>query len=71
MKSRPAPERDSIQMLVAVRDGGMWSFVAFQNTRIRRIGANPASALLWLLFDKVWGVFFRVTKTVPRRATTL
>lgn len=70
-KSQPAPERDSIQMLVAVRDGDTWSFVSFQNTRIRPIGVNAASALLWLLFDKVWGLFFRATKTVPRRAATL
>lgn len=67
-KSQPAPERDSIQTLVAVRDGDMWSFVSFQNTRIRPIGASAASALLWLLFDKVWSVFFRATKTVPRRS---
>lgn len=38
-KSEPAPERDSVQTLVAVRDGDTWSFVAFQNTRIRPITA--------------------------------
>jgi uncharacterized protein (TIGR02246 family) len=61
-KSRPAPERDSIQTLVAVRDGGRWSFASFQNTRIRPIGANVASALLWLLPDKLWGLLFRFTR---------
>jgi uncharacterized protein (TIGR02246 family) len=70
-KSEPSPQRDSIQTLVAVRDGGTWSFVSFQNTRIRPIGADRVSALLWLLPDKVWGLFFRATRTVPRRTTTL
>jgi uncharacterized protein (TIGR02246 family) len=69
-KSEPAPERDSIQTLVAVRDGDTWSFVAFQNTRIRPIGANAASALLWLLPDRFWRWLFRVTRTVPRRTIT-
>jgi uncharacterized protein (TIGR02246 family) len=69
-KSEPAPERDSIQTLVAVRDGETWSFVAFQNTRIRPIGANLPSALLWLLPDRLWRWLFRATKTVPRRKIT-
>src|SRR6266498_1718673 len=69
-KSEPAAERDSIQTLVAVRDGGTWSFVAFQNTRIRPIGANFPSALLWLLPDRLWRWLFRATKTVPRRKIT-
>jgi uncharacterized protein (TIGR02246 family) len=65
-KSRPAPERDSVQTLVAVRDGGKWSFASFQNTRIRPIGANVAAAVLWLLPDKLWALLFRLTRTVPR-----
>jgi uncharacterized protein (TIGR02246 family) len=68
-KSRPAPERDSIQTLVAVRDGDAWSFVAFQNTRIRPIGRSAASALLWLLPDKLWRLLFWATKTTPRYTT--
>jgi uncharacterized protein (TIGR02246 family) len=66
-KAEPAPERDSIQTLVAVRDAGAWSFVSFQNTRIRPIGAGAISALLWLVPDKLWGLSFRLAKNVPRR----
>jgi len=69
-RAEPAPERDSIQTLVAVRDREAWSFVAFQNTRIRPIGANAASALLWLLPDRFWRWLFRATRTVPRRTIT-
>jgi uncharacterized protein (TIGR02246 family) len=66
-KTEPPPERDSIQTLVAVREPGAWSFVSFQNTRIRPIGAGAMSALLWLVPDKLWGLFFRVSKTTPRK----
>jgi uncharacterized protein (TIGR02246 family) len=68
-KSKPAPERDSVQTLVAVREGGAWSFASFQNTRIRPIGAGAISALLWLIPDKLWGLFFRASKTAPRMTT--
>jgi hypothetical protein len=68
-KTEPAPERDSIQTLVAVREEGRWSFTSFQNTRIRPIGAGAASALLWLVPDKLWRLLFRVSGTVPRKAT--
>jgi hypothetical protein len=70
-KSEPAPERDSIQSLVATRGADGWKFVWFQNTRIRPIGANPISALLWLIPDLLWRLFFRASKTTPRKATTL
>jgi uncharacterized protein (TIGR02246 family) len=73
-KSKPAPARDSIQTLVAVREGGQgeaWSFVSFQNTRIRPIGSGAMSALLWLIPDKLWGLFFRASRTVPRKAIEL
>jgi uncharacterized protein (TIGR02246 family) len=70
-KTRPAPERDSIQTLVAVRDAAGWSFVSFQNTRIRPIAAGGISALLWLLPDKLWRLLFRATKTVPRATAQL
>ena len=70
-KSRPAPERDSIQTLVAVRDAGGWSFVSFHNTRIRPIAAGGMSALLWLLPDKLWRLLFRATRTVPRATAQL
>jgi uncharacterized protein (TIGR02246 family) len=66
-KTEPAPERDSIQTLVAVREAGAWSFVSFQNTRIRPIGAGATSALLWLVPDKLWGLRLRASKTAPRK----
>jgi uncharacterized protein (TIGR02246 family) len=70
-KAEPAPERDSIQTLVAVKQGNAWEFVSFQNTRIRPIGAGGTSALLWLLPDKLWGLLFRISKRVPREETGL
>jgi uncharacterized protein (TIGR02246 family) len=70
-KSEPAPERDSIQTLVAARDASGWSFVSFQNTRLRPIGAGAVSALLWLVPDKLWRLFFRLSKTAPRKLTGL
>src|SRR5262249_8344814 len=70
-KAEPAPERDSIQTLVAVRKAGGWSFVTFQNTRIRPIGAGATSALLWLLPDKLWRLLYRLSKTAPRKTPHL
>jgi uncharacterized protein (TIGR02246 family) len=52
-KSKPAPERDSIQTLVAQRGADGWSFVSFQNTRLRPIGASAVSTLLWPIPDKL------------------
>jgi uncharacterized protein (TIGR02246 family) len=70
-RSEPTPERDSIQTLVAVRDASGWSFVSFQNTRIRPIGAGAVSALRWLVPDKLWRLLFRLSKTAPRKVTRL
>ena len=56
-KSVPSPERDSIQTLVAVRDGGGWRFAAFHNSRVRPIGNNPAAFLIWAITDKLWRIF--------------
>jgi uncharacterized protein (TIGR02246 family) len=53
-EARPSPARDSIQTLVAVKDGGTWSLAAFQNTRIRPIGKGLAGTLLWLVGDWLW-----------------
>jgi uncharacterized protein (TIGR02246 family) len=70
-KSEPTPERDSVQTLVAIRDAGGWSFVSFQNTRIRPIAAGAVSALLWLVPDRLWRLLFRLSKTEPRKVTGL
>jgi uncharacterized protein (TIGR02246 family) len=65
-KDRPAPEWDSVQTLVSVRDGDAWTFVCFQNTRVRPMGANAASALLWLLPDKLWRLVRRRARKAER-----
>jgi uncharacterized protein (TIGR02246 family) len=65
-KSTPAPERDSIQTLVAAREGAGWTFVSFQNTRIRPINGHPVAAILWLVPDQLWRLFYRLTRTTPR-----
>lgn len=53
-KSSPAPERDSIQTLVAAKSGGQWHLAAFQNTRVRPIGRNAGGTFVWLLSDLLW-----------------
>jgi uncharacterized protein (TIGR02246 family) len=70
-KSEPAPERESIQTLVAVRHAGGWSFASFQNTRIRPIGAGAVSTLLWLVPDRLWRLRFRLSKAAPPKAVAL
>lgn len=49
-----APERDSLQTLVAVKRADRWQFVAFQNTRVRPIGKNVLGTLCWLIGDWFW-----------------
>jgi uncharacterized protein (TIGR02246 family) len=56
-KTRPSPERASIQTLVAVREGDGWRFAAFHNSRVRPIARGPAGFLIWALTDKLWRVF--------------
>jgi uncharacterized protein (TIGR02246 family) len=52
--TRPAPERDSVQTLVARHENGTWRLVAFHNTRVRPIGRNARGTLLWLISDWFW-----------------
>ena len=56
-KSRPAPERDSIQTLVAIKRNGEWRLAAFQNTRVRPMSRNARSTFIWLFTDWLWKVF--------------
>ena len=56
-KTKPSPERDSIQTLVAVREGAEWRFAAFHNSRVRPIGSNAATFLLWAFTDRLWRIF--------------
>jgi uncharacterized protein (TIGR02246 family) len=53
-KTRPTPERDSIQTIVAVRRDGEWQILALQNTRVRPIGRTHIGTLLWLVGDALW-----------------
>lgn len=55
-KTKPSPERDSIQTYVAARENGEWRLAAFQNTRVRPIkGGMPF--LIWALTDLLWRTF--------------
>jgi len=56
-KTKPSPERDSIQTLVAVREGTGWRFAAFHNTRVRPIGRSAATFLIWAITDRLWRLF--------------
>jgi uncharacterized protein (TIGR02246 family) len=55
-KSKPSKVRDSIQTLTAVRTPAGWRFTSFQNTRLRPMGANGVSTVLWLLTDLIWRI---------------
>jgi hypothetical protein len=56
-KAEPSPERDSIQTIVALRQGNEWRFAAFHNSRVRPIGSGPAGFLIWAITDKLWRIF--------------
>jgi uncharacterized protein (TIGR02246 family) len=56
-KTRPSPERDSIQTLVAVRTDGEWRFAAFHNSRVRPISSGFTAFLVWAVTDKLWKIF--------------
>jgi uncharacterized protein (TIGR02246 family) len=53
-KTKPSPERDSIQTLVATRQGGEWRLAAFHNTRVHPMGRNAVTFLVWTLTDWLW-----------------
>jgi len=56
-KTKPSPERDSIQTLVAVREDAEWRFAAFHNTRVRPIGGSAVTFLIWAITDRLWRIF--------------
>jgi len=56
-KTKPSPERASIQTLVAVREDSDWRFAAFHNSRVRPIGSNAATFLIWAITDRLWRIF--------------
>ena len=56
-KTKPSPERDSIQTLLAVKRHGEWRFAAFHNSRIRPIVNGPSAFLIWAITDKLWRIF--------------
>jgi hypothetical protein len=61
-KTKPSPERHSIQTLVAVREVDGWRFAAFHNSRVRPIGSGPTAILIWAITDKLWRVLARGKK---------
>ncbi len=64
-KTRPSPERDSIQTLVAVKRNGGWRFAAFHNSRVRPIGGGFRSFLVWALTDQLWKILGPKKKGAP------
>ena len=60
-RTKAAPERDSIQTLVAVREAGGWRLTSFHNTRVRPIGERFVGAPLWLVTDMLWKLVLRGT----------
>ena len=59
-----APERDSIQTVVAVRRDGDWQILAFHNTRIRPIGRDLPGTLWWLISDWVYHMLVKAGAAV-------
>lgn len=55
-QSEPSPERDSIQTLVATRQGGEWRLAALDNIRIRPMSRGFTAFLIWALSDWLWKI---------------
>lgn len=53
-KTDASPERYSIQTLVAMKRDCEWRLAAFQNTRLRPMGQNFRTVLIWLFTDWLW-----------------
>ncbi|WP_306059381.1 SgcJ/EcaC family oxidoreductase [Natronococcus wangiae] len=68
-KSTPAPERDSIQTLVATNREGEWLFTAFQNTRVRPVDRSLGSVVAWKLSDVLWKLSRLRTDSTSRFST--
>lgn len=60
-KTKPSPERGSIQTLAAVNRNGEWRFAAFHNSRVRPISGG-ISFLIWTLTDLLWKLSHPVRK---------
>ncbi|MBA3426157.1 MAG: SgcJ/EcaC family oxidoreductase [Rubrobacter sp.] len=52
-KTKPSPERHSLQTLVAVKRDEEWRFAAFHNSRVRPIDSFRGF-LLWAFTDLLW-----------------
>lgn len=61
-RTRAAPERDSVQTLIATCQRGEWRLAAFHNTRIRPIGRGATTFLVWTLSDWLWKVSCRTRR---------
>ena len=67
-KSKPSPERDSIQTLVATRqEGDQWRLAAFQNTRLHPMDSSAGPFLVWTLSDQLWKVYRLISQRLRRR----
>jgi uncharacterized protein (TIGR02246 family) len=69
-RSKASAARESMQTMVAVKEGDRWSLTAFQNTRVRPIGHSVRAALLWLVGDWLWS-FALPRRSEPGRPTPL